>query len=76
MLASILNKVINVEKGISSTSSVSSPILSYQDYLQVYAGVYVRSGVSQFNENEGLTYTTEFTIRYNNDTKEINKQIS
>jgi SPP1 family predicted phage head-tail adaptor len=74
MISSRLNKVIVIEKGTSGTSSVSSPILSYEDYLQVYANVYIRSATTQYGDSETLLYTTEFEIRYNNDTKEINNK--
>lgn len=74
MLGALLKDKIIIEKGTPGTSSQLSPLLNYSEYVEVYAGVYVRSGVTQYNESEELLYTTEFTIRYNKVTKEINNK--
>lgn len=74
MLSSLLNKRILIEKGTDSTTSILSSKPVYEEYISTWANVYVRSGVTRFNENEELFFTTEFTIRYNTLSKEINNK--
>lgn len=74
MISSRLDKVIKIEKGVQSTTTVGSPILVWQEYMTTYANVYNRSGDVRYNENEELVYTTEFEIRYNLLSKEINNK--
>jgi SPP1 family predicted phage head-tail adaptor len=74
MIVSSLNKRITIEKGIAGTTSVMSPKLSYSTYMETFANVYVRSGETRYNENEELVFTTEFTIRYNSNSKVINNK--
>lgn len=74
MLAGLLNKKILIEKGTSGVTSVLSHKLEYEEYCTTYANVYVRGADVRFNESEELVFTTEFTIRYNSKTKEINNK--
>lgn len=74
MIAGLLNKRITIEKGITGTTSVLSAQLTYEPYMIVWANVYVRAGNSLYGESEELEYTTEFTIRYNSKSKEINNK--
>lgn len=74
MLSALLNKVISIEKGVTGTSSSLTPITNYEEYITTKANVYVRSGDVRYDESEGLVYVTEFTIRYNSNTKVINNK--
>lgn len=74
MIIGLLNKKIIIEKGVAGTTSVMSPKLSYEEYMSTWANVYVRSGVTRYNENEELWFTTEFTIRYTSKSKLINNK--
>jgi len=74
MISSLLNKKILIEKGVVNSSAVMSPTLSYTEYMETWANVYVRSASATFEESEGLVYSTEFTIRYNSRSKEINNK--
>jgi head-tail adaptor len=74
MLSAQLNKVITIEKGTSGVTSLSSPTLKYDEYMVTYANVYVRSNSVRFNEREEIIFNTEFTIRYNPLSKEINNK--
>jgi head-tail adaptor len=74
MISALLNKVITIEKGTSGTSSVKSPKPIYEEYMFPYSNVYIRSGVTRFNESEELVSVTEFTIRYNSKSKDINNK--
>ena len=74
MITGKLNKKIQIEKGIASSTSVMSPTLTYEDYMETWANVYVRSANVSFDESEGLVFTTEFTIRYNSLSKMINNK--
>ena len=74
MLSYLLNKRITFEKGVSAISSVLTHNLEYEEYATVWANVYVRSMNVQFGDDEQLLYTSEFTIRYNSKTKEINNK--
>ncbi|MCE5346802.1 MAG: head-tail adaptor protein [Bacteroidales bacterium] len=69
-----LNKLITIEKGVSGDNLAGSSITTYSEYITTYANVYVRSGNVRFNESEELIYTTEFTIRYNTLTREIDNE--
>ena len=74
MIIGMLNKRIKIEEGVSASTSVMSPTLSYTDYMETWANVYVRSASATFDESEGLVYSTEFTIRYNSRSKLINNK--
>jgi head-tail adaptor len=74
MLSYLLNKKITIEKGTSGVTSVLSHKLEYEEYCTTWANVYVRSVDARFDESEELAFTTEFTIRYNNLSKEINNK--
>lgn len=74
MISALLNRKILIEKGVTNSTSVMSPTLSYTDYMETWANVYVRSANAIFSENEELIFTTEFTIRYNSKSKEINNK--
>lgn len=74
MISALLNKKILVEKGTSGVTSVLSHKLEYAEYCTTFANVYVRGADVRFNESEELVFTTEFTIRYNSKTKEINNK--
>lgn len=74
MISALLNKKILIQKGENTASSVMSPTLAYSDYMETWANVYVRSANARFAENEELVFTTEFTIRYNSLSKEINNK--
>lgn len=70
----IYNKNITIEQGVSGTSSVSSPILTYSEYMDIKASVYERSRSVKYGDSEEYIYTTEFKIRYNDSTKVINNK--
>jgi SPP1 family predicted phage head-tail adaptor len=75
MLSSQLNKRITIEKGTIGVNAVGSPSLSWTAYSTIWAKVYVSSGDTKMEvDGELLTYRTEFTIRYNNSTKQINNK--
>lgn len=74
MISALLNKKILIEKGVTNSTSVMSPTLGYSDYMETWANVYVRSANAIFSQNEELIFTTEFTIRYNSKSKEINNK--
>lgn len=75
MISSLLNKVITIQKGYDTLNSIGSPELSWYDHITTYAGVYVASGDTKLGQDgELFSYRTEFTIRYNNDTKVINNK--
>ncbi len=74
MIIGMLNRRIKIEEGVAGSTSVMSPTLSYTDYMETWANVYVRSANVSFDGSEGLVYTTEFTIRYNSRSKEINNK--
>ena len=69
-----LNSIIKIEKGTDSQSSVTSPTLTYTDHMITYANVYVRSGSVKYGESEELLFTTEFTLRSNSKSREINNK--
>ena len=71
MLKYPLNKRISIYQGVSDITSMLSEKLRYVEYCNIFAGVYVRSGVSTINIGEQYLYTTEFTIRWTLDTKII-----
>jgi SPP1 family predicted phage head-tail adaptor len=75
MLSNQLNKVITIQQGTTGVNSVGSPSLSWSDYITTYAKVTVTSGDTKNDTNgELFTYKTDFTIRYNLDTKKINNK--
>jgi head-tail adaptor len=75
MNPSLLNKFITIERGIPSINSVGTPVLIWENYLDTYAGVYVPSQDIKYSSNgELFALSTEFTIRYNAETKEINNK--
>jgi SPP1 family predicted phage head-tail adaptor len=74
MLKHPLNKTITIQVGVSGTTTLMSPEQTYDDYMTTYASVYNRSGVTKYDQNEDIAYTTEFTIRYNSLSKEINNE--
>lgn len=67
----IYNKNITIEKG---TAQVTSALLSYSEYITIPCSVYDRSRSVQYGDSEEIIYTTEFRIRYNDDTKKINNK--
>ena len=71
MISALLNKKITIQEGIPSTNDVGSPILNWHSYMTTWAGVYTPYRNVQFGDGEQLVYTTEFTIRHNDKTKEI-----
>lgn len=74
MISALLNKKIIIEKGESEFSSVLSPTLKYIFYKEAYANVYVRTANAVFGDSEEYEYYTEFTVRYNSFTKDLNNK--
>lgn len=75
MISSKLNKTIVIERGDTSVNSVGSPIFVWSNYIDTYSGVYVPSNDTRFTSNgEQFSFRTEFTVRYNSDTKIINNK--
>ena len=71
MLSSLLNKRITIEQSTPSVNAAGTPIETWSDYLETWAGVYTPYRNVQYLDGEVLVYTTEFTIRYNTVTSEI-----
>lgn len=73
MDAALLNKIIFIEKGVDSVSTIGSPKLTWQDYIRTFANVYTPSGDARltYGAGEEFTYTTIFKIRYNSLTKAL-----
>ena len=74
MISSRLNKLITIQKSTSGVSDVISPEPTWEDYMVTYANVYNRAGDTRFSEVEEFVYTTEFEIRYNSLSREINNK--
>jgi len=74
MISSRLNKKITIQKSIAGVSDVISPEPIWEDYMVTYSNVYNRSGNTKFGDVEEYIYTTEFEIRYNELSKEINNK--
>jgi head-tail adaptor len=74
MISATLNKTIRIDQGVKATNSVGTPYLAWQEYITTYANVYVPTKAVRFEDGELFTYTTQFTIRYNEDTKVINNK--
>ena len=74
MISALLNKKILIEKGTETRTSVLSPTMTYSKYMETWANVYVRTANVLFDDNEQLVFTTEFTIRYNSKSKEIDNK--
>lgn len=74
MITGKLNKKITIQKEVASADTVIQAKPTYTDYCTVWANVYVRSVAASFGDSETLIYNTEFTIRYNSLTKEINNK--
>jgi SPP1 family predicted phage head-tail adaptor len=75
MLSQQLNKTIVIEKGTSGVNQVGTPVFIWGEYITTYSKVYVPSGDTRYSQDGQIfTYRTEFTIRYNNDTKLINNK--
>jgi len=71
MISAVLNKKIIIEKSTITKDAIGSPVKTWTEYLETWAGVYTPYRNVEFNDREQLVYTTEFTIRYNNKTKYI-----
>lgn len=74
MISALLNKKIIFEKITQSLSSVLTPEPTYEEYIETFAGVYVRAADTKFESSEELIYTTEFTIRYTAKSKLIDNK--
>jgi SPP1 family predicted phage head-tail adaptor len=75
MLSQQLNKVITIEKGTISKNSIGTPEYSWNTYITTYAKVLVLSNDTRFtSQGQLFSYRTEFSIRYNSDTKVINNK--
>jgi SPP1 family predicted phage head-tail adaptor len=75
MLSALLNRVITIEKGITTVNSVGTPAFIWSAYIDTYSGIYNPSGDTRFTQDgQIIAYSTVFTIRYNNDTKLINNK--
>ena len=65
MLASILNKLITIEKESTSTNAVGTPEETYVFYKQAYANKIPASGDKQYNNIGEIVFTTDsFIVRY------------
>jgi len=69
-----LNKTILIEEDDTDTTTVIPGARSYDKYMSTYANVYVRSGVTNYSNDETFSFTTEFTIRYNKKSNKINNK--
>lgn len=68
------NKLITVNKITSGVDSINSPIPITEEYINTWSSVYFRSVDIKYTDPQGLLYTTEFTIRWNQKTSLINSQ--
>lgn len=71
MLAALLNKKILIEEGVSASTTLRTSKLTYTDYMETWANVYVRTGRVVYEQSENLLFTTEFTIRSSNKSQAI-----
>lgn len=69
-----LNRTITIRKTITGTSAALANTYDYEDYMTTYANVYPRSRAVKFGESEEYVDTTDFTIRHNKLSKEINNK--
>lgn len=75
MISALLNRIITIEKSTDGVNLVGSPVSTWNEYITTYSGVFVPSGDTRYTQNGQIfSYRTEFTIRYNNDTKVINNK--
>jgi len=75
MLSYLLNNRIVIEKGTQGVSNKYTPIIEYETYCEVWANVYIRSiSAVSTNINEDLLYVTEFIVRNNKITQDVNNK--
>lgn len=75
MLSYLLNNRIVIEKGTQGVSNKYTPTIKYETYCEVWSNVYVRSITAvSTNINEDLLYVTEFIVRNNKITQDVNNK--
>jgi head-tail adaptor len=65
MYTSTLNKSIIIDKETTSKNSLRTPKETYSFLKEAYAGVWLKSGSTDYTQDGALPYTyVEFIIRY------------
>jgi len=74
MISALLNKKIEIEHGVHSTNAAGTPIFTWETFHEPYANVVNTSKSTRYEDGELLTFTTEFTVRYNSKTSLVNNK--
>jgi len=64
MNANDLNKFIIIEKEVTTTNSLGTPIETYSFLKESYAGVWLKGGSTQYTDGAIPFTNIEFVIRY------------
>jgi len=65
MLASTLNKRIYIEKEVTTTNAVGTPVETYSYLKETWASMRLLIGNTQFSQDGELPFSsTEFIVRY------------
>jgi len=65
MYTSTLDKSITIDKETTSTNTLGTPVETYYFLKETYAGVWLKSGSTDYSTDGALPYSyVEFIIRY------------